>query len=394
MILKYPYPYKAWFTVANDPDNTLIKDWKELDAFIWGELELPLSNSIFIKSFNNNLPQQVNLTEHPEILTQKHDIIHTWGDYMHSRRLGFDREDAIEAVKIIEQNSLEPKVWIDHAQFIGNLIHFSNKGSTPSTKDASGIVYKNYVYTLDLIKQIGIRYIWNGGITNIIGQDRKISASKYFMQSPVSSRKSLVKLILNQLIHSKRIRKLFKLNIPDNRQYYPNEFADGSRLYCFSRYGTWKDADIYGLGNILEQKKIDSLVENEGTMVAYTHLGKRPASKMKEPFHIPPKTKRSLRYIKEKYESKILMVSSISSMLDYLVLRDHVKFSPQKNTIEILPDNIRYSNITQSDLTNKKFSFERNNQFNLETIKIISGDTPLKFDLKIEEANIFSIIFK
>ena len=101
-------------------------------------------------------------------------------------------------------------------------------------------------------------------------------------------------------------------------------------------------------------------------------------------------------YLKErlKYESKILMVSSISSMLDYLVLRDHVKFSPQKNTIEILPDNIRYSNITQSDLTNKKFSFERNNQFNLETIKIISGDTPLKFDLKIEEANIFSIIFK
>ena len=43
MILKYPYPYRAWFTIANDPDNTLIRDWRELNSFIWDELELPYS---------------------------------------------------------------------------------------------------------------------------------------------------------------------------------------------------------------------------------------------------------------------------------------------------------------------------------------------------------------
>ena len=87
MILKYPYPYRAWFTIANDPDNTLIRDWRELNSFIWDELELPLGNALFIKSFNNNLPDQVNLVDNPEISSQNHDIIHTWGDYMHSSSL-------------------------------------------------------------------------------------------------------------------------------------------------------------------------------------------------------------------------------------------------------------------------------------------------------------------
>ena len=34
MILRYPYPYRAWMSIANDPDNTLAKDWEELDRFI------------------------------------------------------------------------------------------------------------------------------------------------------------------------------------------------------------------------------------------------------------------------------------------------------------------------------------------------------------------------
>ena len=55
MVLKYPYPYKSWITLANDPDNTLIKDWNELNDFIWKELNLPFSNSIFLDSLNVNL---------------------------------------------------------------------------------------------------------------------------------------------------------------------------------------------------------------------------------------------------------------------------------------------------------------------------------------------------
>ena len=70
MILKYPYPFKSWFTVANDPDNTSINDWEELNSFIWKELKLPLSNSLFVESHNENLPDQVNLFDNPKIAEQ------------------------------------------------------------------------------------------------------------------------------------------------------------------------------------------------------------------------------------------------------------------------------------------------------------------------------------
>lgn len=394
MILKYPYPYRAWFTIANDPDNTLIRDWRELNSFIWDELELPLGNALFIKSFNNNLPDQVNLVDNPEISSQNHDIIHTWGDYMHSRNYGFDRLDAIEACEILEKNSIEPKVWIDHSKFIGNLLHSSNKGSIPNTQDGSGITYDNYVYTLDLIKKLGIRYVWDGEITDLIGQDRKVSAYEFFKLTCSSRYKAFIKIILHLIIKSKHLRIKLQLKIANNEQYFPYEFPDGNKLYCFTRYGTWKDSDIYGLGKIISPSKIDILVENNSTMVVYTHLGKRPASKKDMSFHIPNFTKDSLKYISRKFKEKVLMVSPLSIMLDYLILRNNIKLHPKKNTIEINPDGIRFKNIQQSDLNGKKFSFEHNNIFDLDNIKVVSNDKSLKFDSKTEKnGNIFSIIF-
>lgn len=395
MILKYPYPYKSWFTIANDPDNTLINDWHELDTFIWNTLNLPISNSLFVKSFNHNLPSQVNLVDNPEILSQKHDIIHTWGDYMHSRNLGFDRKDAVEACEILKENGVHPKVWIDHSQFVGNLLHSSNKGSIPQTKDASGIVYKNYVYTLDLIKQIGIRYIWDGYITDVIGQDRGLKASRYFKNKTDSSLKAIVKTILSYVIPSKRLLNLIRLNIPNNQQYFPYEFPDGNKLYCFRRYGKWKDADIYGLGKIIASEKIDTLIRNESTMVVYTHLEKRPASENNESYHIPPETRASLQHIKNKYVEKELMVSPISELLDYLVIRDNITCDTKNNLIKLNSDNIRYQNIAQDDVSGKKFSFENKYNFNLENLKVIGDKDNLLFGLIIEkDPNIFTVKFK
>ena len=129
-------------------------------------------------------------------------------------------------------------------------------------------------------------------------------------------------------------------------------------------------------------------------MVVYTHLGKRPASKYSTRFHIPKKTKDCLKYISEKYNEQILMISSVSLMFDYLILRDNIKIYQKKNIIEFNPDGIRYKNIKQSDLKGKKFSFEFSNLFDLNNIKVLSAQKNLKFDLIIEcKDKIFSIKF-
>lgn len=392
MILKYPYPYQAWLSVANDPDNTLIKDWHELNQVMWEELKLPLGNSLFVKSFNANIPEQVNLVDNPEISSQHHDIIHTWGDYMHSRSKGFDREDAIEALDILRQHNIKPKVWIDHASFPGNLMHNSSLGAIPAKNDQSGYTYTNYQYTLDIIQQLGIRYIWNGDVTNFIGQDRKLKASEYFSITSRNKPIALLKTLLSSFLSNTRLGKKFRLTIPSNQQYYPHKFPDGSKLYCFVRYGTWKDADIYGLYNVIEPAKIDSLIKNNGTAVVYTHLGKRPHDKLGENFHIPKNTREALSNLSVKYNEKQLMISPLADMLDYLVIRDNMRFDEKNSTIHFKADGISFEKLTSNELKGKKFSFKSG--VDTSQLKVLADGKPLDYELIKENDDIFSIVLR
>jgi len=390
IILKYPFPYKAWFTIANDPDNTTVFNWKELDNFIWKELNLPLANSLFIKSFNHNLRDQVNLVDNPEITSQPHDIIHTWGDYLHSREKGFDRTDAKKGIEILQQHNINPKVWIDHGQSIGNLLHINNSGSTPTIKDQSGNTYKVFEYTLDLIEQIGIRYIWDGNITTAIGQDRPLATLSYFTEISSSKKVAMVKLVLKILFGKTIFKNKKQLKVPENNQYFPHTFHEGISMYCFTRYGTWKDADIYGLSNIISPDKIDSLISTGGTMIVYTHLGKRLADRINESFHIPEETKHALKYVAKQFEENFLMVSSVSELLDYLIIRDKIKVSEDKNAIYFNSDSIRFKNLNSEDLHGKKFSFNIA-KFDQDSLTVSIDGKNIDFTIIKESNKIFSV---
>lgn len=353
----YPFPYKAWFSLASDPDFTFIHDWHELNDFIWKELQLPLANSLFVKSVNANLPGQVNLVDHPEIAQQAHDTIHTWGDYMHARKQAFDREDALEAIALLKQHNIHPLVWIDHSKFSGNLLHNAQGGAIPETKDMSGHTYKNYVYTLDLIYQLGIRYIWNGGLSSVIGQNRRLGAREYFNQVYPSRFKANMKWLMHLLL-PKGLHKKFKVHVPNNNLMRKHTFPDGHTLYVFERYGKWKDADIYGLANTIKPSNIKHLIKCGGQMIAYTHLGKRIPGTEQEKQHIPENTRVALRHIKSCFDQEQLMVSSVSELLDYCVLREHIQLDAHKKEIRFLPDGIRFQTLELNNLKGKRFTIQ------------------------------------
>lgn len=391
-IVPYPFPYKAWFSLASDPDFTFIDDWHELHLFIWKELQLPLANSLFVKSVNANLPKQVNLVEFPEITQQPHDTIHTWGDYMHARKNAFDREDAVEAMQILKQHDIHPKVWIDHAKFSGNLLHNAQGGSIPETMDMSGHTYQNFVYTLDLIYALGIRYVWNGSLTGIIGQNRNLSASEYFNNVYASPLKAKLKWLLHTLL-PKGLHQQFKAGVPKNQLMRAHTFPDGHKLYIFERYGKWKEADIYGLGNIITPAIIDTLQQNGGTMIAYTHLGKRIPGTEKEKQHIPEKTRQAFRHIKTCYEQQGLMVSSVSDLLDYCLLRDNVKTDATKQEIRFKADGIRYEKIGINELKGKRFTFQGKTP-NKETLRVFGTEELIPFAVEDHAGQAcFTLIF-
>ncbi|MBU3676749.1 MAG: hypothetical protein FGM54_06160 [Chitinophagaceae bacterium] len=391
-IVPYPFPYKAWFTLASDPDFTFIDDWHELHNFIWKELELPLANSLFVKSVNANLPKQVNLVEFPEITQQPHDTIHTWGDYMHARKNAFDREDAVEAMQILKEHGIHPKVWIDHAKFSGNLLHNAQGGSIRETMDMSGHTYQNFVYTLDLIYALGIRYVWNGSLTGIIGQNRKLKATEYFNSVYASPLKAQLKWLMHTLL-PKGLHKKLKAGVPNNQLMRAHTFPDGNTLYIFERYGKWKEADIYGLGNIITPQIIDTLQRNGGTMIAYTHLGKRIPGTEKEKQHIPEKTRLAFRHIQTCYEQKNLMVSSVSELLDYCVIRDHIKINTSEAEIQFHADGIRYSSIGINELKGKRFTFQGNIP-KQENLRVYGTEAIIPFSMEDHAGqNCFTLIF-
>ena len=170
LALDYPHPYRAWLAIASDPDNTREADWRELHEFIWEELGLPVGNGLFVRSYNENLPGQVNLHDHPWIAgLQPHDTLHTWGDYCFSKSKRFSRKDAVAAMEALQLHGIHPTVWIDHADFCGNLLHNHGRGAVPTIADEAGHQYPNFDYTLDLLEEVGIRYVWNGRLKNFIG---------------------------------------------------------------------------------------------------------------------------------------------------------------------------------------------------------------------------------
>ena len=351
-IRKYPYPYKAWLTISNDPDNTDMKIWKELDDLIFNRLRLPWANSIFLTSHNLNIPGQVNLKDHPEIVQQPSDTIHTWGDFVHGGARGFSREDALAGMALLEHHGIRPLVWVDHSRFTGNLLHGNSWGSKPIHKDSSGITYTVYEYTLDLIDQTGIRYVWDGGLTEVIGQDRKPSI---WDKRPGQSMTKSVLAAIKQKIKD-RIRTFRKgPSQKGNDLYFTHLFPDGRTLYCFQRYGKWRNADIMGLSRQISKKTLDTLIRNQGVMVAYTHLGKKNPE-LKGDQHVPDETLKCLEYVKKRMDDGALNFSSLSDLLDYLVIRDHIVI--EGSVVDFRTDGIRFTQMVPNDLQRHSFSLE------------------------------------
>jgi hypothetical protein len=397
-ILAIPPPYRAWLTISSDPDNTVLRDWRELHSYIWDELALPFGDALFVRSHNCNLPGQVNLHDNPEIADgHYHDTLHGWGDYVHARTRGFDREDAVAAISLLHSHNLTPRVWVDHSTHPQNMLHNSKGGSTPEHVDGSGHVYKSFTYTLDLAAELGIRYLWDGRLTSILGQDTPISPRAWYSRGKSSAALTSFLLLWHWLSRVDFMpwgRSLVTYDVNVNRQYYAHEFADGRTLYCFRRYGTWRDADIDGLAKLISPRNIDDLLSRQGTCIVYSHLGKRRAARNEDELHIPPETRATLKNLQRKYEEKILRLTPVSTLLDYLVIRDNIAISPNGDYLDFRPDLIRFPKLELSDLAGHDFGFRIDDDNCAGKLEIrVSGHT-IDATLRKQEDRYYMVSFQ
>lgn len=355
-MLAIPPPYRAWLTISNDPDFTTYAIWRQLDEFIWKELALPLADSFFLVNHNESLPEQVDLQRHPEIVkSHPHDTMHTWGDYLQSRKIRFSRDCASEGLAQMQKLHLSPRVWTDHSGFEGNLIHRATHAASRFTQDSAGHMYENFNYTLDLIRQAGVRYVWDGEAKKIIGQDREIGRTEHYRNSTRNRLKATLRATADwAFAPSTRLIGMdyFTYRLRKNLQYERHSFPDDQVFYRFRRFGLWKNADIDGLAESISPINIDHLIRVGGTAVVYTHLGKPKVERLGDAQHIPRATAKALQNLASQFQNKRLMVSGTADLLDYLVLRDHAVLTKD---IDFRPDGIRFAKLTPNDLT--PFSF-------------------------------------
>lgn len=357
-LLPFPPPYRAWLTLSNDPDNTVEADWVELHETIWGEFGLPFGDSVFLRSINETLPDQVSVETLPRAATAHPvDTLHSWGDYILSTQEAFHRARAVEALETLAALELEPRVWVDHSFFQGNVLHTSHLGSLPKIEDASGHVYENSLYTLDLVVEAGVRYVWDTLVRRSFPRPgRPTPAAEYFAARTGSATRGKVFAVLQKMgnpawrwARSER----FDYRAERTKVCYPHTFPDGRTLYCFSRYGGWEFADIHGFGQLTRASELDRIVAAGAACIVYTHLGKRRAQDMSESQHIPASTRESLGALRDRHRAGQLMVSPTSQLLDYCVLRDHARV--QGNTVDFRADGIRWQSLGADDLAGHRF---------------------------------------
>jgi hypothetical protein len=358
-LLPIPPPYSCWVALSNDPDGTTMWEWECVHRLVWEDLRLPFADSFFLFSYNERYPDQVCVERNPDILAaHPHDTMHTWGDFCETSARVFTRADARAGLELLRSHGATPRVWVDHATFHGNLLHRPPAPAQPTLRDASGHAHENLAYSLDLIEQAGVRYVWDGSLTSVVGQDRPLRRRDWYAAR--YPRRRWPRLVAAADLLGKPLwravdARAFDYDASLNSQYREHCFGDGRTFYAFRRHGRWELADIDGLARIIEAPAIAALARTRGTMVVYTHLGKRNGDRSRDGRHVPRETEAALRGLAAMHRDGVVMLSSVSRLLDYLVVRDSCIVA--KSAIDFRADGVRFRRLTPSDLVGSSFGF-------------------------------------
>ena len=352
---KFPYPYKAAFTIASDVDDTdsrneLVHIHKKIssekngfdldigDSFwMYNEQREDMKDSLydihsFYKKFSGPTPflgisifDGLSFTESKDAGVIKNlirkgfiDALHSYGHFSVNT---FKREYAAEAIKYLKQNNLKFDVWIQHGghENTNNVGPWSwQLGDNPNTKE----------YHTDLTVPYGIKFYWTGQMTHCIGQDGNFNLE--------TSVKQIVEWLQD-----------FYINIGSPIYKHGNELVtvltlnDGQKIFDFVRYinrwGKYEITDEASLKYQLNSEILDELIDNEGYLIQYTHLGANYGYP-----YLSYETMQLLEYAKQKQDAGELLVSTTSKLLNYYVHRKYLNwdYELKDNHLKIIIKNI------------------------------------------------------
>lgn len=347
---RYPFPFKAMLAICSDLDETpdhhtywammQFLNSRHVGPFGAG-VGLEVGNSIYFDMPSNqfaywNTGDEGRAMVRSLIQSGHIDCLHSFGD------LASDRHHAGRALDELTKHDCRLAVWVDHA------IAPSNFGS--DIMRGFGDVRGHRAYHADLTSSYGVRYVWRGRVTSVIGQDQPPSLQGIWNgHHPAASLKTLAKESVKRALASERSR--YRPHRA-NRVISPARLRDGTAttefLRCNPHWGGVSCCDTAdGIADVLTTSFLDRLVQRRGCSVLYTHLGKRHARNGGHFFGAA--TVERFRQLAMRQARGEVLVTTTRRLLDYCHSRDQLQVSVSKRERGLCLDLTQPSACEQSE---------------------------------------------
>jgi hypothetical protein len=193
-IRPYPYPFKAILAICSDLDETPDRhSYWSLMQFLNGRMTGPLGPGVGLEVGNSIYfdmpPGQFSYWGTDDygramiqaLIRSGHvDCLHSFGD------LATSRAHAGRALEELARHDCRIAVWVDHA------VAPTNFGS--DIMNGFGDVLGHPAYHADLTTSYGVRYVWRGRVTSVVGQDRPSSLRGVWSgRRPLASLRTMAK---------------------------------------------------------------------------------------------------------------------------------------------------------------------------------------------------------
>ena len=317
----FPYPFRAMLSICSDLDETPGEAaYRETIRFLNGTrdtsmgpgLGLEVGNTMYFDMPKEHFSYWNAGEEGREIvralMRSGHiDCLHSFGD------LGISRAHAERALEELDRHGCKLGVWVDHG------VAPSNFGS--DIMRGSGDVPGSASYHADLTFGYGIRYVWMGRVTSVVGQDVSRRLRNVFDAAhPLASGKTLAKEGIKDLL-SETVGGRYAMHA-GNHLLREVTLRDGrcalEFIRCNPHWGGVSSFDTAeGLGRVLTPNVLDLLEERRGVCVQYTHLGK--VRDRERPLR--GESVAALRNLAERVRDGRILLTTTRRLLEYATIR-------------------------------------------------------------------------
>ena len=329
---KFPYPYKAAMAICSDIDGTTsVEEFLEIEKFLNTKEITSMGKGIGLEignSFMMYAPPTCAFSyysaepENAQII--KKFIKIGYIDFMHSygQKADFTRKDAMEAIKELTENGCKVDVWVDHATTVDNLGDDRTFG-LGDHQDSSA-------YHADITLAYGIKFVWLGRITMVIGQSVPITLKTF--SSIYDSRHPVHSFINMKKEFAKNVLAVFgNMKYAMHKSYdlmRITKLDDGQKVYEFLRFdnhwkGVGRGATSKHLAYVISKRTLTRLKEVGGYMIVYTHLGLNSDCSQV----IAKETQIALRDLAREYETGNIYITTTSKLLNYYLNHKYINWS-------------------------------------------------------------------